>query len=166
MLGHIKYAFILPATNDAHPECLICSESVAVVESGDIKPHFDTKHQHFEDNSPQLSKVGIRKINELRAQSGWTTRDLSQSFTAQLHALECLLIIEVDYRIGVREAVHECSCWNVVRWQTKRWPVEKKKHIPLSATTADRRNSMLTEDVQSQVDAVIKNVPMHWVGSW
>lgn len=36
------YAFILPPTS-ARPMCLICQETVALVKSGNLKRHYETK---------------------------------------------------------------------------------------------------------------------------
>lgn len=43
-----NYAFILPAKS-SKPVCLICTESIAVVKSGNVKRHYETKHSNFEN---------------------------------------------------------------------------------------------------------------------
>ena len=46
-----KYAFVLPAGSTT-PMCVICNETVALLKSGHVKCHYDTKHEHFEQNHP------------------------------------------------------------------------------------------------------------------
>ena len=40
-----KYAFVLPV-GSTKPMCLICNETVALVKSGNVKRHYETKHAH------------------------------------------------------------------------------------------------------------------------
>jgi len=54
-----KYAFVLPV-GSTKPMCLICNETVALVKSGNMKRHYETKHAHFEQNYPQNSEVRAR----------------------------------------------------------------------------------------------------------
>ena len=42
-----KYAFILPPMA-TKPMCLLCQEKVAIVKSGNMKRHYETKHTYFE----------------------------------------------------------------------------------------------------------------------
>ena len=49
-----KYAFVLPVGSTT-PICLICNEMVALVKSGNVKRHYETKHAHFEQKYPQNS---------------------------------------------------------------------------------------------------------------
>ena len=51
-----KYAFVLPV-GSTKPMCLICNETVALVKSGNVKRHYETKHAHFEQKYPQNSEV-------------------------------------------------------------------------------------------------------------
>ena len=57
-----KYGFILPAAN-VKPLCLICSETVALIKSANVKCHYETKHRSFEQTYPQQSDVRTGKIN-------------------------------------------------------------------------------------------------------
>src|SRR4029434_6889344 len=50
--GLNKYAFAL-AVGSSKPMCLICNETVALVKSGNVKRHYETKHAHFAQNYPQ-----------------------------------------------------------------------------------------------------------------
>src|SRR4029434_6000116 len=61
-----KYAFVLPV-GSTKPMCLICNEMVALVKSGNVKRHYETKHAHFEQKYPQNSKIRGRKINHLQS---------------------------------------------------------------------------------------------------
>lgn len=47
--------------------CLICNETVALLKSGNVKRHYETKHSHFEQNYPQHSEVRTRKISQMQA---------------------------------------------------------------------------------------------------
>src|SRR4029434_8248385 len=60
-----KYAFVLPV-GSTKPMCLIGNETVALVKSGNVKRHYETKHPHFEQKYPQNSEVRGRKINHLQ----------------------------------------------------------------------------------------------------
>ena len=52
-----NYAFVLHV-GSTKPMCLICNETVALVKSGKVKRHYETKHAHFEQKYPQNSGVG------------------------------------------------------------------------------------------------------------
>src|SRR4029434_4636659 len=43
------------------------NETVALVKSGNVKRHYETKHAHFEQKYPQNSKIRGRKINHLQS---------------------------------------------------------------------------------------------------
>src|SRR4029434_1776034 len=47
--------------------CLICNETVALVKSGNVKLHYETKHAHFEQKYPENCEVRGRKINHLQS---------------------------------------------------------------------------------------------------
>ena len=70
-----KYAFVLPV-GSTKPMCLICNETVALVKSGNVKRHYETKHAHFEQ---KYSEVRGRKINHLQSSAG--------IFVQSVHAL-------------------------------------------------------------------------------
>src|SRR4029434_6240742 len=61
-----KYAFVLHV-GSTKPMCLICNETVALVKSGNVTRHYQTKHAHFEQKYPQNSEVRGRKINHLQS---------------------------------------------------------------------------------------------------
>lgn len=51
-----SFLFILP-TGSTKPVCLICSETVALIKSGNVKRHYETKHKGFEQTYPLKSEV-------------------------------------------------------------------------------------------------------------
>ncbi|XP_045139323.1 general transcription factor II-I repeat domain-containing protein 2-like [Portunus trituberculatus] len=85
-----NYAFILPAKS-SKPVCLICSESIAVVKSGNVKCHYEMKHSNFEKNYPQNTETHSRKVNQLKLQYKRSTNVLTNSMTLQERAVECSL---------------------------------------------------------------------------
>ena len=87
------YVFVLPAVSSTKPVCLICSESVVVVKSSNLKRHYEIKHRHFKDSYPQKSEVMTRRINELKAQYEQSARVLSHFLSAQ-RTYECSLRIQ------------------------------------------------------------------------
>src|SRR4029434_2845531 len=78
-----KYAFVLPVES-TKPMCLICNKTVALVKSGNIKHHYETKHAHFEQNYPQNSEV--IKINQLQSSYQATCSVIVRSATQQERA--------------------------------------------------------------------------------
>lgn len=52
------YMFILPAAS-SKPVCLICSETVALIKSGNVKRHYETKHKAFEQSYPPKSELEL-----------------------------------------------------------------------------------------------------------
>ena len=82
--------FILP-TGSTKPVCLICSETVALIKSANVKRHYETKHKAFEQTYPLKTEARSQKISGFRAQYDQSTRILSHTFTAQQRAHECSL---------------------------------------------------------------------------
>src|SRR4029434_6822923 len=78
-----KYAFVLPV-GSPKSMCLICNETVALVKSGKVKRHYETKHPHFEEKYPQNSEVRGRKINHLQSYQA-TCSVIVRSSTQQEH---------------------------------------------------------------------------------
>src|SRR4029434_1849452 len=80
-----KYAFVLPV-GSTKPMCLICNdETVALVKSGNVKRHYETKHAHVEQKYPQNSEVRGRKINHLQSYQA-TCSVIDRSATQQERA--------------------------------------------------------------------------------
>ncbi len=61
-----KYAFILPQSS-TKPTCLICTETVGVMKSGNVKRHYDAKHRHFKQQYPQEREVKTAKLWQLKS---------------------------------------------------------------------------------------------------
>lgn len=79
-----KYAFVLPV-GSRKPMCLICTETVAIIKSGNVKRHYETKHAHFEQNYPQNTEVRTIKINQLKSSYEATSSVIVRSATQQEH---------------------------------------------------------------------------------
>ena len=75
-----KYAFVLP-TVSTKPMCLICNETVALVKSGNVKPHYETKHGHFDHLILAVDWIMRQATDNRRNGIQWTL------FT-QLHDLD------------------------------------------------------------------------------
>ena len=86
-----QYMIILPQGSTKPLFCLLCVETVALIKSGNIKRHYESKHRSFEEKYPRKSEVRARKISELRAQYERPTQVFTQSFTGQQRANECSL---------------------------------------------------------------------------
>ncbi|CAL9707870.1 unnamed protein product [Knipowitschia caucasica] len=161
-----KFMFILPA-GSSKPVCLICSENVALIKSGNVKRHYETKHSSFEQSFPLKSDQRARKITELQAQYDRSTRLITHTFTAQQRANECSL--KVSWILGQHKkpfsdgtVVKECL--NAVaeilfEGKQKDEMCEKIKQIPMSASTAMRKSEILADDVLAQLDAAIQSAP-------
>lgn len=85
-----KYAFVLPA-GSMKPMCLICHETVALIKSGNVKRHYETKHGHFERSYPQNSEVRTRKINQMQESYQASRTVIVRSATQQERATEASL---------------------------------------------------------------------------
>ena len=92
---HLKYEwteqYILLQGSTKPLLCLF--ETVALIKSGNIKRHYESKHRSFEEKYPQKSEVRAWKISEVRAQYERSTRVFTHSFTGQQRAIECSLKI-------------------------------------------------------------------------
>src|SRR4029434_2672881 len=78
-----KYAFVLPV-GSTKLMCLICNETVALVKSGKVKRHYETKHAHFAQKYPQNSEVRAR--NHLQSSYQATCSVIVRSATQQERA--------------------------------------------------------------------------------
>jgi len=82
-----KYAFVLPV-GSTKLMCLICNETVALVKSGKVKRHYETKHAHFEQNYPQNSEVRARNhLQSYQATCSVIVRSATQQERAYLNIL-------------------------------------------------------------------------------
>src|SRR4029434_8816836 len=94
-----KYAFVLPV-GSTQPMCLICNETVALVKSGNVKRHYETKHAHFEQKYPHNSEVRARKINHLQSYQATCSvivRSATQQERAYLNILLWVCLLKHEY---------------------------------------------------------------------
>uniref|UniRef100_A0A3Q3BZE1 Uncharacterized protein n=1 Tax=Haplochromis burtoni TaxID=8153 RepID=A0A3Q3BZE1_HAPBU len=158
--------FILPAAS-SKPVCLICSETVALIKSGNVKRHYETKHKAFEQSYPPKSELRSQKISSLRAQYDQSTRILTSSCTTQQRAHECSL--RVAWILGQHKkpfvdagVVKECMsavAETLLEGKQKEELCDKIKQIPMSASTATKRSEILAQDVLSQQEEAIHKTP-------
>jgi len=80
-----QYAFILP-TASSKPLCLMCSETIALVKSSNMKRHYETKHSGFEKKYQQGTEERKYKINQLKSQYERSTIVLANTMTVQERA--------------------------------------------------------------------------------
>ena len=62
-----SFMFIL-STGNTNSVCLICSETVALIKSANVKRHYETKHNGFQQTYPLKSELRSQKISSLRTQ--------------------------------------------------------------------------------------------------
>ena len=161
-----SFMFILP-TGSTKPVCLICSETVALIKSGNVKRHYETKHKVFDQTYPPKSELRSQKISSLRAQYDQSTRILTHSFTGQQRAHECSL--RVAWILGQNkkpftdgEIVKECISTvaeTLLEGKQKEELCDKIKKIPMSASSATKKCEVLTQDVLAQLDEAIHKAP-------
>jgi len=163
-----SFMFILP-TGSSKPVCLICSETVAIIKSGNVKRHYETKHKSFDQTYPLKSVLRAQKINDLKAQYDRSSRILTHSFTAQQRANECSL--KVAWILGQHKkpftdagVVKECMsavAETLLEGKQKEDMCVKIKQIPMSASSATKKTEILTQDVlaQLQLDEAIHKAP-------
>lgn len=161
-----SFLFILP-TGSTKPVCLICSETVALIKSGNVKRHYETKHKGFEQTYPLKSEVRSQKISGLTAQYEQSTRILSHTFTAQQRAHECSL--RVAWILGQHKKpftdgglVKECMsvvAETLLDGKPKQELCDKIKQIPMSASSATKKGEILTQDVLTQLNEAIHKAP-------
>lgn len=161
-----SYLFILPP-GSTKPVCLLCSETVALIKSANVKRHYETKHKSFEQTHLPKSELRAQKISSLKAQYEQSTRILSHSFTAQQRAHECSL--RVAWILGQHkkpftdgEIVKECMsavAETLLEGKQKQELCDKIKQIPMSAKSATKKSEILTEDVLTQLDEAIQKAP-------
>lgn len=161
-----QYAFTLPTTS-SKPICLICSETVALVKSSNLKRHYETKHSGFEKMYQQGTEERKNKINKLKSQYETSTIVLASTMTAQERAVECSL--RIAWILGKHkkpfadaEVVKECMLETVdtlFDGRQKNEIKDKIKQIPLSDSTSMRRTELLANDLMLQLDLGLKEAP-------
>ncbi|KAL0161498.1 hypothetical protein M9458_045223 [Cirrhinus mrigala] len=158
-----KYAFVLPV-GSRKPMCLICNETVAIIKSGNVKRHYETKHAHFEQNYPQNTELRTTKINQLKSSYEATSSVIVRSATQQERATEASL--RVAWVLGKNkkpfsdaEIVKECMSEVVTALfeGTQKDEISQKiSQIPCSDSTAARRTEILAVDLLEQLSSAVK----------
>ena len=161
-----QYAFILP-TGSSNPHCLICSQSVALVKSSNLKRHYESRHGGFEKMYKQGTEERKKKIRLLVSQYEKSTMILANTMTAQEKATECSL--RIAWILGKHkkpftdaEVVKECmiqTAETLFDGKQRDEIIDKLKQIPLSDSTAMRRTELLAEDLVLQLDEGLKSAP-------
>ncbi|CAL9703956.1 unnamed protein product [Knipowitschia caucasica] len=157
------YLFVLPA-DSAKPVCLICSETVALIKSSNIKRHYETKHSTFSHTYPPSSAIRSQKIADLKAQYARSSRIMVKTFTAQQRANECSLRIAWilgQHKKSFSDAMVVKECMSAVTetlldGKQKEELCQKIQQIPLSASSATHKTQIVTRDVLAQLDEAIK----------
>ena len=157
------YLFILPI-GSTKPVCLICSETVALVKSGNIKRHYETKHKTFSQTHPLDSTIRSQKITQLRAQFDRSSRIIVNASTAQQRANECSL--RIAWIVGQHKkpfsdgmVVKECMsavAETLLDGKQKDELCQKVQQIPLSTATTTSKSEIVTRDVLAQLDEAIQ----------
>lgn len=158
-----SYAFVLPV-GSTKPMCLICNETVAVVKSGNVKRHYDSKHGHFDHNYPPKSEVRARKIKQLQSSYQATCNVIVRSATQQERATEASL--RVAWVLGkhkkpfsdseiVKECMNEIAI-ALFEGTQKDDIIQKINQISLSDSTAVKRTEVLADDLLDQMKSTIK----------
>ena len=86
------YLFVLPARS-TKPACLICSATVALVKSSNVKRHFQNHHEQFNERYPLESDIRKHKIRDLKAEF-WA---LFSTYTCEA-AFSRMNMIKNEYR--------------------------------------------------------------------
>ncbi|XP_063960214.1 general transcription factor II-I repeat domain-containing protein 2A-like [Lytechinus pictus] len=159
-----KYAFILPQSS-TRPMCLICSETVSVSKNANLKRHYDSKHNRFEQQYPQNTEIRDTKINQLKSSYESSSRQFVRCVTQQQKATEASL--RVAWVLGKNkkpfsdsELVKECLnevVDSMFTGKERQDLSDKFKQIPLSNSTSTRRTELLADDVLQQLTGDLKN---------
>ena len=159
-----KYAFILPQSS-TKPMCLICTETVAIIKSGNVKRHYESKHSYFERQYPQNTEVRTAKLTKSKSSYQATNSLFVRSMSMQERVNEASL--RVAWVLGKHkkpfsdsEVVKECMTEvteALLEGKEKQEMSEKIKQIPLSNFTTTRRTELLAKDLVTQLTDDIKN---------
>ena len=160
-----QYTFILP-TGSSNPHCLICSQSVALVKSNNLKRHYESRHGGFEKMYKQGTEERKKKIRLLNSQYEKSTMILANTMTAQEKATECSL--RIAWILGRHkkpftdaEVVKECmiqTAETLFDGKQRDEIIDKVKQILLSDSTA-MRTGLLAEDLVLQLNEGLKSAP-------
>ena len=128
-----KYVFVLPAVSSTRPPRLI-----AVVKSGNLKRHYETKHRHFEDSYPQQSESEDAE-NKQAPSPVWAIYAGPLSFP--LRPIANIRVFRWEYTgfweqhlkpftDGSIVKEHECCVRNTSGWKRKMWTDRKNSTNP------------------------------------
>ena len=158
------YVFIL-STGSSNPHCFVCSQKIALVNSSNLKQHYQSKHIQFERIYKQGTEEQKQKINQLKSQDGMSIMILASMMTAQEKATECSL--RIAWILGKHkkpfndaEIVKECMIQTaeaLFDGNKKDQILGKIKQILLSDSTAMRRTELLPEDLVLQLNERLKS---------
>lgn len=146
------YCFTTPNRVGAVPVCLICTQTVAIVKSSNIKRHYETKHKSFEEKYPVGSNVRKTKIQSLLSNYITSTQIMNRSMTEQEKCSEASLRISWTLAKHMKpfsdaDIVKECmlEAGNAL-FENKKDVVDTLRHIPLSASSSTRNTQVLGEE--------------------
>ena len=159
-----KYAFILPKSS-TRPMCLICTETVALVKSANVKRHYDTKHAYFEAQFPQNSEVRTTKVNQLKSSYEGTHSLFRKTLTLQERVTEAsfrVVWVLAKHKKPFSDAEIVKECINEVveamfEGNEKDKLSDMFDKIPLSDSTAVKRVEVLAHDIVQQLTEDLKN---------
>ena len=142
----LQFFFVLPEHTDAKPTCLICSQTVALIMSGNLKRHFSCKHSSYDQQFPLGSDEKNRNVKQLKASLGTGQQCMKRVTTEQEKTTQASL--KVIWILGraknsfvSSETVKKCLVGMVsTLFPSDAKVIQAVKSIPLSATTNVRRN--------------------------
>jgi hypothetical protein len=146
------YCFTMPNRVGAVPVCLICTQTVAIVKSSNIKRHYETKHKSFEEKYPVGSNVRKTKIQSLLSNYKSSTQMMNRAMTEQEKCSEASLRISWTLAKHMKpfsdaDIVKECmlEVGNAL-FENKKDLVDALRHIPLSTSSSTRNTEVLGEE--------------------
>ncbi|XP_054873487.1 SCAN domain-containing protein 3-like isoform X1 [Amphiprion ocellaris] len=157
-----RFCFILPDHAKAKPTCLICTQTVAVCKTDNLKRHFNTMHAaSFNANYPPESDQRKQKIANMITSCKHSVSTISKSTSAQESATAASLqvswnVAKAKKPFADAELMKSCAVAmvsEVLRHdeKQKKTAVELLKQVPLSANTATRRVEVLAADCISHL---------------
>ncbi|RXM93778.1 General transcription factor II-I repeat domain-containing protein 2A, partial [Acipenser ruthenus] len=152
------------------PVCLLCTETVALIKSSNLKRHYDSKHsKEFDKTYPSGSEQRLEKISSLQASYQRSTALIKRSMTDQERATEASLrvawiLCKKMAPYSQSEMIKACMVESAsVLFPENKNLVDTFKRIPLSNNSTTRRCeavlcSHLSEEYGKVMSTVIKLV--------
>ncbi|XP_072115598.1 SCAN domain-containing protein 3-like [Mobula birostris] len=152
-----QFCFILPDHANAKPTCLICTQSVAVCKSENLKRHFNTVHAaSFNANYPAKSDQRKQKFANMITLYKHSFSTICKSTSAQESTTAASLHVSWNLAKAKKpfadaELIKICAVDMVGEVlshdeKTEKTVVELLKMVSLSANTATRRIEVLAEE--------------------